>query len=102
MSKHTPGPWKVIRRGPCGPAQESFWIGYGETEWRGPGSIVQVVAEGSARKDVVEANARLIAAAPELLQALLELREIVLDSYGTCNQLDRANAAIAKAAGGES
>lgn len=50
MSKHTPGPWGLVRH-------EDTWL-------VGPGIVIDDTAEED------EANARLIAAAPELLAAL--------------------------------
>lgn len=94
-AKHTPGPWFTHREG-----FSSVYI-----EARIGGGMLQEVAscgptnEGS---DQQEANARLIAASPDLLEALAE---IVSAADGGCwNQLDpsfsKARAAIAKATGG--
>jgi hypothetical protein len=67
MNKHTPGPWKVGSRS------------NGEFYKRNiAGADGYHVALTSSREDAeVEANARLIAAAPELLEALRELQTIV-------------------------
>lgn len=77
---HTPGPWTV----------DPVWglINHGKTE-------ICALHSGNA------ANARLIAAAPALLEALLNL---VRDNYGQPKgvhvpALDAARAAIAKATG---
>lgn len=62
-AKHTPGPWVA--------------------SWRDYGGVIgkdgYVVAQAATfrNKEVIEANARLIAAAPELLEALQELHDIV-------------------------
>lgn len=65
-SKHTPGPWLV------------------QMEWQGepvvalvanPGRSVYVVSEDGPPRNG-EANARLIAAAPELLEALKALQKV--------------------------
>ena len=97
-AKHTPGPWCTHR---CG--FSSVYI-----EARVGGGMLQEVAccgptnEGS---DQQEANARLIAAAPELLDALrglLALEEENLRGYDdidVCAEVQFARAAIAKAAG---
>ena len=83
MSKHTPGPWKRKIKSVLIPIAPYEWAeAYG-------GSI---------------ANARLIAAAPDLLEAL---KEIVAAADGKgWEQLDpsfkKARAAIAKAEGEES
>lgn len=66
MSKHTPGPWQWEKRGGAFRAIEGA-----------SGTIVAVTEEyaGDAWIDISEANARLIAAAPELL---IELRQAVI------------------------
>lgn len=99
MSKHTPGPWR-----------DSFDGGYYvETAHDIPGDcglVCAVTVFAIPGRDL--ANARLIAAAPELLEAL----ESVLEDFELlCNQrgidhtllasLDKPRAAIAKATGGE-
>lgn len=62
MSKHTPGPW-TFRRARSG--EHRWWI-------EGPGGDEKpwYIAETAGRGQENEANARLIAAAPELLAAL--------------------------------
>jgi hypothetical protein len=81
MSKHTPGPWEYDMKN--------------EAVYAGRNTIVY---EGNAN----EADYRLIAAAPELLEALQEILDY---SGGADNALedeyvmDRARAAIAKATG---
>lgn len=72
-TKHTPGPWKKSDRlnGP-------WWHISAETSGLGPGQGRQAVAcvHGESKRgskayaEMFEANAQLIAAAPELLQAL--------------------------------
>ena len=62
MSKHTPGPWELVSLG---------WRGqfiYG-TDERVP-SGRRLISEVDLNFDGAEANALLIAAAPDLLQAL--------------------------------
>lgn len=67
-AKHTPGPWKIdygYNRsinfiGPCVPDQYA----------------------GSSWLQVTEANARLIAAAPDLLDALKGMLEVFGDEFG--------------------
>lgn len=101
MSKHTPGPWEVDRNSThAGAIANIFhclgndWVEVWSKEW--PDS-----------EEIQEANARLIAAAPELLLALEmsidALRERA-EGYGEpdhADDLKRALAAIAKAKGGE-
>lgn len=57
MSAHTPGPWKVDQ-GVVRTANPDVWF---TQRWN-----------GTLTNDVIQANARLIAAAPDLLTALRE------------------------------
>lgn len=81
--KHTPGPWKVYSRGKTRAQhiefEKSFWVGFGETKCRGPGTIVDMIhpVQGLLAADLIEknevearANANLIASAPCMLEAL--------------------------------
>lgn len=79
-TKHTPGPWKVEPRGNLKARQ---FVEAGEFR------IVECLTRDQ------EANAHLIAAAPELLAALKDL----LASAGYCEPptMERARAAIVKA-----
>ena len=105
MSKHTPGPWSFNTSPNCWSVLQvgssGRWIVAGGTAWAIPG-----------RQSEAEANARLIAAAPDLLEALEDLREWALDhgevvfAGGGMHAVDpmnsclrRASAAIAKATG---
>ena len=86
MSKHTPGPWRVVEdRVPS-----SLEVYAGKT----------AIAECWRRADVETeiANARLIAAAPDLLEALEFVIRGVPDTW---EGVQKARAAIAKATGGE-
>lgn len=94
MSKHTPGPWRVVEDR----APSSLEVYAGKT----------AIAECWRRADVETeiANARLIASAPELLASLQLMVDRFLDtegSYGAWENdaLEAARAAIAKATGGE-
>ena len=89
MSSHTPGPWTVKRRFDV--YQDTQTLGVGGTfiastkgQWPLPESINQVC----------EADAKLIAAAPELLKALQDI--LIFDS---ALSQENARAAIRKAAG---
>ena len=74
MSKHTPEPWKVYSDG-----TKTFVAS---------SSAGRVIAVGLYDEntdtpiDEVDANARLIAAAPELLSAAESAVEIIRDNYG--------------------
>lgn len=84
---HTPGPWHVAY--------------YGESERqiikRGSLSLAELLtwSSGPESKTQVEANARLMAAAPDLLRAL----EKISADWGLCapNSIIEARAAISKA-----
>ena len=101
MSKHTPGPWKF----------EILWAGFSAIRGR-DGQLIFGVAAGdnSERRPKleIEANARLIAAAPDLLEALRQMLaafQCDMDSYADDPDAwqhevwEAARAAIAKAKG---
>jgi hypothetical protein len=92
MSTHTPGPWSITHVGHSQPLPCDF----------------RVHTESGATRDEWEANAALIAAAPDMLAALREIETICNESVGDCrkrmgtragNSLVTARAAIAKATG---
>lgn len=85
-SQHTPGPWKVsqnVTRHVIGP--EGGVVACAELTWT---------------NEITEANARLIAAAPELLEALISLERLAGKPLMHAEQARiAASAAIAKATG---
>lgn len=105
-SKHTPGPWAVQNAEECTGRQlddlvkwvvtgdqHSLWISSGPT-W------------DPEHAEESEANARLIAAAPELLEALQGTRREIAALVAACGDgvctaaaLEAADTAIAKATG---
>lgn len=106
-AQHTPGPWA---EGDC----QNDWSADndGENTWTeivaaGRPDPICLVVEGAAwgRDDILDANARLIAAAPELLEALQAMTHglpDLLESIGYSDEEDmigKALAAIAKATG---
>lgn len=99
MSKHTPGPWKAGR-----PDMGTLVDGV-ESKWIYAGGKYVAVASGRVSDDWFEimANARLIAAAPELLDALKLCAAVcageTMHKDGLIKALDTALAAIAKAEG---
>ena len=106
-SKHTAGPWEVSHGGHGSP--HGFVIDEYYVLNRTVADDVAIAADivDPATQMPSEANARLIAAAPELLEALIRLEaELVEDKYGECYEpspfgnLALARAAIAKATGG--
>lgn len=112
-TQHTPGPWKVVTEhhphhmGGKHTERRIF------TEWKHPQlkdcyPVVNTslgigeTKEGKPRFMcwLEEADARLIAAAPELLEALEQLVMEREGHYSTQQAWDEARAAIAKATGG--
>ena len=100
MSKHTPGPWIHFFKNkylewhvglPCGPSSDA------------PNMNIALCPDGVPGSDLneSEANARLIAAAPELLEALKELVSYAehpdFDGAPSDASLAKAKAVVAKA-----
>ena len=105
MSKHTPGPWHVIDGGPhwnC-PEIKNFQVREGCKSERGYDVAWSDAGELVVEHVYEEADARLIAAAPELLEALIEAEKIVSEHYKHTHELVthmKICAAIARATGG--
>jgi hypothetical protein len=99
---HTPGPWRVgyPHDGITGPTASPlvWWDGLkvGREIITVGSRVVAIVARDGGLSDEDRANARLIAAAPELLQAL---QDILDTGFAGGPQGKRARAAIAKATG---
>jgi len=87
---HTPGPWKVDKELNSFRGQWLIAIDVGD---RGRGMAVSETIGGTGDE---RANARLIAAAPELLEALKEIESATVEG-GNINGI--AKKAIAKATG---
>jgi hypothetical protein len=91
MSKHTPGPWF---------AEKGEWW----QVWHNEGiAHIAKASKGVEPDQTGEANARLIAAAPDLLEALKESLEREFNPFEPDNQSARYKrwaAVIAKAEGG--
>ena len=87
-AQHTPGPWKVA----SGPFGATVFVGEEENP--------RIVSDAAASDPENVANARLIAAAPDLLAALREARERMMGGSPAIRRLiERTDAAIAKAEG---
>lgn len=99
-NKHTPGPW-VAQCDPCHYDTLSEIRGGSSERRNSLPQQLMVSVGGWASWQEQEANARLIAAAPELLEALRELTELahlhMTGGYG--HAIDNAARAIAKAEG---
>lgn len=97
MSNHTPGPWGIWRR-----AEGAVFQGL---EITGPGGtpVIADIRQNGHNAEHGEANARLIASAPDLLAALEEMRHWlgkVTDWSGAGDPpLEKLRDAIAKARG---
>ena len=104
MSKHSPGPWTI---GKVSHEEQHVDIDslnpdpfVGCDEWRAMARTYGTEGEEESGSVVMLANARLIAAAPELLEALeaaLKLIELVMPIDGVVTR--KARAAITKATG---
>lgn len=96
-AKHTPGPWEAsIQRSKDG--RDLGWIVEHVNGRIGWASLAYAHAnkEADEADPAREANARLIAAAPELLEALMDCRE-ALRRAGATGELAVVDAAIEKA-----
>ncbi len=90
-TQHTPGPWKVSGKNPP--------MIYARA---GLDIVAQCDSAGEMTRDQEAANARLIAAAPDLLAALLALlSDKYLADPINADRMAGAKAAIAKAAGSQ-
>lgn len=92
MSKHTKGPWGIEQ------TDDTNWIGFMRPHDGKVELIVCTTARDFTLKDEAreqnDANARLIAAAPELLALLVESQRSIGGDWR-----ERRDAAIAKATG---
>ena len=98
---HTPGPWVARRDGAVGPTSKEDDQSFGML-------LPVAYVEGSDWPDLAYANAHLIAAAPELLEALRGMLALDEEHHqrghcddDVCAEVRKALAAIAKATGGE-
>lgn len=99
-AKHTPGPWEVRAKG-VSPATVGTFVGK-----VGSGLVAQAVTNHANMTQAEclatgQANARLIAAAPEIYEALreLHLKAVIGTEAERHAALDRAWAALTKAEG---
>lgn len=96
-AKHTPGPWTIDRR--CNGLVSVIDFA-GDTEFTA-GRVARCEAEddNSAAIHVNDANARLIAAAPNLAEALARVAEFLHANYAVSDMPDilpMVDAALAK------
>ena len=95
QSTHTPGPWRMGRVQDPGNAA---WYVTPQPKLLADVCVVEFDCDTARRIEEHEANARLIAAAPELLE-VLEGIVTRKDPEGFLPEYDKARAAIAKAKG---
>lgn len=99
MSGHTPGPWRVPKHAPFQVEQENALLGSAVL------AEVHAWEAGGRSKAERDANARLIAAAPELYEAAKALHDIFEGDEPFLNKVDllialgKASRAIDKAQG---
>jgi len=96
-TQHTPGPWQTDRNN-VHAAQIATIHGCTNSDW----VEIWSPAAFAASEETQEANARLIAAAPELLEALDRIADMCAapPNFSDKTIQDIACAAIAKATGG--
>ena len=93
MSKHTPGPWLIAGE------NKTFVYALGPMDTNVFWCDAQAAGKERAGKSELEANARLIAQAPRLLDALEQIADYIEERIGDneCRPLENARAAIAAA-----
>ena len=99
MSKHTPGPWLIAESVVSRHAVTNMRRIRSKNEGLEHGAVCDVygIQDGSE----ASANARLIAAAPDLLDALYLVRDYIATMKGNGHEYSMSiDAAIAKATGG--
>ena len=67
-TKHTPGPWKLIEQGDA----NMYGMVTAGNRW-----IINFQQNGELMSETELANARLMAAAPELLEALISAKNLI-------------------------
>ena len=97
MSRHTPGPWVIARM-----SHSQIYVTQPQDRPdRTPGYYAEV-RRFTPNHDEVEANARLIAAAPDLLEALEDVVKQVLGAEADMwLDIKQARVAIARVKGGK-
>ena len=106
QAQHTPGPWN-IDGGEGEHGDLYIWRDDSNDKWKDSHAIAEVYGHG-ARRAVVEADARLIAAAPDLLEALRNYIKLDLSQRSGCSITEedwqecylQARAAFRKASAG--
>lgn len=97
MNKHTPGPWTYSTSSDGWCYSINVMQADNATPTPDYSDVCFMTCRGE-RQAIQEANARLIAAAPDLLETVKRLREMCAD-FGAKTACDMADAAIFKATG---
>lgn len=95
MSKHTPGPWRAVESGTANLPAYDIEAGKKTGGWRLITYLAASTRTSAEYEEQMRGNARLIAAAPELLEAL----EAMLRPTYTAEDVSRAVMAVRKAKG---
>lgn len=102
MSAHTPGPWEAVLPNDPRGQPVPYYCGLVSLVSHDP-SISIVASDGYVESGAWEANARLIAAAPDLLESLTSLLAAIepggFSLEDLRGEMDDANAALKKARG---
>lgn len=106
-AQHTPGPWAFSQSAEYGDTR--FYVAQADGAPYTPhySDVATLIAEtvSDERRSIQEANASLIATAPELLEALKKMEFAFSPFASDCtlaNLIDQSRAVIAKATGGAS
>ena len=108
--QHTPGPWNAAPTGPV--MAEKYSQSWAIVQWPHPNLVAGVFSDVRGGEAVAEANARLIAAAHELLEALEGVLSAAEHAYHTAafadpdggvwwERIKKDRAATAKATGAD-
>jgi len=101
-TKHTPGPWHVTSWAGDAEVPEGCSIGIDDDEGAAGGRDYYLCTVVNGDPVELAANAALVAAAPDLLAALVDAADALLIHCPDAWALPQARAAIAKATGGQS
>ena len=94
-TNHTPGPWEYVPKLTASENHKGFFVRAEKTDRHGKWALAEV-QPGDEDGTIGEANARLIATAPDLLSALQGVLRV---ADRKTDEFDAARAAIAKAVG---
>jgi hypothetical protein len=81
-TQHTPGPWRVATT-PDSPREKAVRLTRFHSIGVNGGPAIAMLPDG--QRDIQDANARLIAVAPELLAALEDVTEALIATDRRCN-----------------